>query len=73
MNFQTVLLQDAAPFAAITLNRPERRNAMNFQMVEELIAAFDALKIREDIRAVVISGAGDHFCVGGDVNDLQAV
>lgn len=73
MNFQTVMLQDAAPFAAITLNRPERRNAMNFQMVEELIAAFDALKIREDIRAVVISGAGDHFCVGGDVNDLQAV
>lgn len=73
MNFQTILLQDDAPFATITLNRPARRNAMSFQMVEELIAAFDALKIREDIRAIVMSGAGEHFCVGGDVNDLQAV
>ncbi|MBE2183811.1 MAG: enoyl-CoA hydratase/isomerase family protein [Anaerolineae bacterium] len=72
MDFQTILLQDAPPFAAITLNRPARHNAMSFQMIEELIAAFNALRERPDIRAVVISGAGDHFCVGGDINDLKA-
>ncbi len=72
MQFETILFQDISPFASITLNRPAQRNAMSFQMIEELIAAFNALRERSDIRAVVISGAGDHFCVGGDINDLKA-
>jgi isohexenylglutaconyl-CoA hydratase len=70
--YETLLLDIAPPFAHITLNRPAQRNAMNFQMVEDLLAAFAELSERTDIRAVVLDGAGGHFCAGGDISDLQA-
>jgi isohexenylglutaconyl-CoA hydratase len=70
--YDTLLIDTAPPFATITLNRPAQRNAMNFQMVEDLLAAFTQLRERTDIRAVVLSGAGGHFCAGGDISDLQA-
>lgn len=70
--YSTLLLDLTPPFAQITLNRPAQRNAMNFQMVEDLIAAFAALRERSDIRAAVLSGADGNFCAGGDIADLQA-
>ena len=54
----------------LTLARPEVRNAMSFAMVEELVAVFDALADRQDVRAVVIRGAGGNFCSGGDIKDM---
>jgi isohexenylglutaconyl-CoA hydratase len=72
MTYQTLLLATTPPFASITLNRPKQRNAMNFQMVDELIAAFAELNNQADIRAIVLSGSGGHFCSGGDIGDLQA-
>lgn len=57
----------------LTLDRPEVRNAMSFQMVDELERVFDALEDRRDIRAIVIRGAGGHFCAGGDVKDMAGV
>ena len=45
---------------------------MNFQMVDELIAAFNELNETADVRAVILSGASGHFCAGGDIGDLQA-
>jgi isohexenylglutaconyl-CoA hydratase len=68
---ETLVLHQDAPFARITLNRPEARNAMDFAMVDELITAFTALGRRDDIRAVVIDGAGEHFCSRSDLGDLQ--
>jgi enoyl-CoA hydratase/carnithine racemase len=53
----------------VTLNRPERLNAMNEAMVEALNALFDDLRGRHDIRTVVLRGAGKNFCAG---LDLQA-
>lgn len=70
---ETLILSQEAPFARITLHRPEAHNAMNFAMVDELIAAFSALARRDDIRAVVIDGAGDHFCSGSDLSDLRLI
>lgn len=70
--YQTLLLDLTPPFARITLNRPARRNAMTFQMIEDLIAAFAALRERSDIRAVVLSGADGNFCAGGDIGELQS-
>ena len=61
------------PFAAITLNRPRVRNAMNFQMVDELIAAFEQLNALDDVRAVVVRGAEGNFCAGGDLSELQGM
>ncbi|MCV6620140.1 MAG: enoyl-CoA hydratase-related protein [Cellvibrionaceae bacterium] len=55
----------------MTINRPERRNAMTLSMVSEMMAVFEALKPRRDIRAVVFRGAEGHFCAGGDLKDMS--
>lgn len=54
----------------ITLNRPESRNAMSLQMVQELQSVFSAIEGNTKIRAVVLRGAGGHFCAGGDIKDM---
>lgn len=58
--------------AWITLNRPERLNALTFEVYRELTATFAALQDERDVRAVVITGAGRAFCSGGDVRDIIA-
>ncbi len=54
----------------ITLNRPQARNAMSVAMAQELAAVFEALRQRDDIDAVILRGAGEHFCAGGDLKDI---
>jgi enoyl-CoA hydratase/carnithine racemase len=54
----------------ITLNRPERLNALTFEVYRELTDTFAALRSETDVRAVVITGAGRAFCSGGDVHDI---
>ena len=56
--------------ATITLNRPDRLNALTFEVYEELIATFRQLQERRSVRAVVVTGTGRGFCSGGDVNDI---
>ena len=56
--------------ATITLNRPERLNALTFEVYRELTDAFLALHDEKDVRVVVITGAGRAFCSGGDVHDI---
>ena len=57
--------------AILTLNRPERRNALSMPMREALLAATDRLEADRGIRAVVITGAGGHFCAGGDIGAMN--
>jgi enoyl-CoA hydratase/carnithine racemase len=54
----------------ITLNRPERLNALTFEVYRELTDTFAALRDEREVRAVVITGAGRAFCSGGDVHDI---
>jgi enoyl-CoA hydratase/carnithine racemase len=54
----------------ITLNRPERLNALTFEVYRELTDTFATLRDQEDVRVVVITGAGRAFCSGGDVKDI---
>ena len=56
--------------ATITLNRPERLNALTFEVYRELTDTFAALRNEPEVRAVVITGAGRAFCSGGDVHDI---
>ena len=63
-------LRREGPVLYLTFNRPKVRNAMSFAMVEEVIAVFDALSDSDEIRAVVLRGAGGHFCAGGDIKDM---
>ncbi len=73
-SFETLSIAIKGPFAHITLNRPAVKNAMNNQMVLDLIACFEALKDDRQIRAVVLNGANGTFCAGGDIKEMaQAV
>lgn len=56
----------------VLLSRPKVRNAMSLKTVSELEATFDAIADRRDVRAVVLRGAGGHFCAGGDIKDMAA-
>src|SRR5215470_16131408 len=56
--------------AAITLARPERKNPLTFESYAELRDLFRAMYDAPDIKAVVLSGAGDNFCSGGDVHEI---
>jgi enoyl-CoA hydratase/carnithine racemase len=62
--------QSANGVATITLNRPDRLNALTFEVYRELTDTFAALKTEADVRSVVITGAGRAFCSGGDVHDI---
>jgi enoyl-CoA hydratase/carnithine racemase len=56
--------------ATITLDRPERKNALTFASFRELVATFRALQNMGDIKAVVLTGAGGNFSSGGDVHEI---
>ncbi len=56
--------------ATITLNRPERKNPLTFESYDELGRTFRALAHVDDVKAVVITGAGGNFCSGGDVHEI---
>jgi enoyl-CoA hydratase/carnithine racemase len=56
--------------ATVTLNRPERKNPLTFESYAELRDTFRALTYAEDIKTVVITGAGGNFCSGGDVHEI---
>ena len=66
----TFLYEQNDAVATITLNRPERLNALTFEVYRELTDTFYALRDEKTVRAVVITGAGRAFCSGGDVNDI---
>jgi enoyl-CoA hydratase/carnithine racemase len=56
--------------ATITLNRPERKNPLSFESYAELRDLFRAMSYADDVHAIVITGAGDNFCSGGDVHEI---
>ncbi len=67
---QFLLLEQDGPFLHITLNRPQARNALSLGMAAELMQVFDAVREDTSVRALVIRGAGGHFCAGGDIKDM---
>jgi enoyl-CoA hydratase/carnithine racemase len=65
--FETILYDVADGIATITLNRPDRLNAFTSQMMADMIAAFDAIDADDEVRAVIVTGAGRGFCAGADL------
>lgn len=59
--------------AWITLNRPKKRNALNFQMLEQMVACFHQLDQDDDTRVIVIKGAGKSFCAGLELTALAGL
>jgi enoyl-CoA hydratase len=73
LEFDTILLQQEGRIATITLNRPERLNALNQEARIELLAAFDRLGRDDSCSVVVLRGAGPAFSSGGDTQDAGVV
>lgn len=71
-NCETLLLEQAGGVLHITLNRPDSRNAMSLAMVDELRAVLAAVREDAGVRALVLRGAGGHFCAGGDIKDMAS-
>ncbi len=68
-----VTIEEQGPVAIVRLNRPDKMNAVDMQMIDEVIAAGEALAARADLRAVVLTGAGRAFCAGLDVANFAAL
>jgi enoyl-CoA hydratase/carnithine racemase len=71
--YDTILVERSGASATLTLNRPEKRNAYTPRMGEEIVAAFRALRDEESVRAVILTGAGQGFCAGVDLEALAAM
>ena len=68
MAYQTITVAVETGIATITLNRPDKLNAFNRQMMVDLIAAFDAVDADDAVRCVIVTGAGRAFCAGADLS-----
>jgi enoyl-CoA hydratase/carnithine racemase len=68
MAYETILYDVADQILTITLNRPDKLNAYNPTMQAELIAAFDAADADDNVRAIIVTGAGRGFCAGADLS-----
>lgn len=73
MSDDILLRVDAQGIAVVTLNRPAKRNAMSLAMWRELGVIFTDLARRPDVRVVILTGAGGHFCAGADISEFAAV
>ncbi|HKM81990.1 MAG TPA: enoyl-CoA hydratase-related protein [Candidatus Acidoferrum sp.] len=72
MPYETLLLQTDGPLATITLNRPEKRNAISTPMIAEIQTALDDLE-KTHVRVVILTGAGTAFCAGMDLDMLRSI
>lgn len=73
MTFETLLVAFEGPLAVITLNRPDKLNALNSTVRRELMEAVDALAERSDVKVAVLHGAGEKaFVAGADVSEFAA-
>lgn len=71
MSYQTLLLDIRRHIATITLNRPDKRNAFNDEVIAELTRAFTECGQNPDVRAVVLAAEGKAFCAGADLNWMR--
>ncbi len=67
--YETLKLERDGQVVTITLNRPEKLNAMSWAMFEEIGDAFERLATDDDVRCIVVTGAGKGFCSGADLTD----
>ena len=72
MSDKTILLDIQDKIGTITLNRPERKNAINSTMVNEWVEILDECRDNPEISAIILTGAGEAFCAGGDKANLGA-
>jgi methylglutaconyl-CoA hydratase len=71
-DFKTLLLSESDNIATITFNRPEKRNAVSFELVQDLMRALEEIE-KSSSQVVIMTGAGKAFCAGLDLEDLKGL
>ena len=69
MNYETIILEVKDQIATLTLNRPDKLNAENNKMADELLDVLQAVEKMDEVRVMVITGAGRAFCAGADLKE----
>jgi len=72
MSYNTIHLTHDGPVATITLNRPDKRNAISFELIDDLLRALDEIA-KSDAIVLILTGAGKAFCSGMDLENLKAL
>ena len=72
MRYNTLLIEKRDMVALVTLNRPEKLNAVNLQMRSEFLQLLGELEADDQVRVVVVTGAGRAFCAGADISEFGA-
>jgi enoyl-CoA hydratase/carnithine racemase len=67
----TLLIENRGPVRILTMNRPEKRNALNFELAKGLLDALRAADADESVGAIVLTGAGVGFCAGADLSEFK--
>jgi len=70
-SYEHLLVESQAPIVIVTLNRPERRNALSLELMQELIGCLREIGHSSDIRAVIVAAAGPAFSAGHDLSELR--
>lgn len=70
-SLQQFLTKDGALY--MVLNRPEVRNAFNGELIEQLLLALNTAAENEQVRSLILTGSGDNFCAGGDINYMRSL
>jgi enoyl-CoA hydratase/carnithine racemase len=70
MPYQSILFEPDGQIAIVTLNRPQRRNALSLELMTELIACLDEIGSDRSLRAVILAAAGKVFCSGHDLSEM---
>src|SRR5450432_2354791 len=70
MTFKNLIVAREGPVAIVTLNRPQRRNALSLALMQELIACLDETGRDREIRAIILAAAGKVFCSGHDLAEM---
>ncbi|HZQ22149.1 MAG TPA: enoyl-CoA hydratase-related protein [Terriglobales bacterium] len=72
MKFKTLTVQPDGPVAILTLNRPDKRNAISFELIDELLAALEEIE-KSSVEILILTGAGKAFCSGMDLENLKSL
>ena len=73
MDYQKLLVETGQNIAKISLNIPEKRNALDLEARQELIDVFTRLRDDDEVKAIIFTGVGEHFCAGADISTMKQI
>jgi len=71
IKYNTLLIEKREQLAIITLNRPEKLNAVSMEMRQEFLNLLKHLETDDEVKVVIVTGAGDSFCAGADISEFE--